>query len=73
MHYSLHADHVYKSAHHFSKGTQKIVGLEQVAYNGNLTKLISLRGVVYQDILGDMLFFLKLDSSIRLKMKAGEL
>lgn len=73
MHYSLHADHVYKSAHNFSKGMQKIMGLEQVPYNGNLIKLISLRGVVYQDILGDMLFFLKLDSAARLQMKAGDL
>lgn len=29
--------------------------------------------MVYQDILGDMLFFLKLDSAARLQMKASDL
>lgn len=73
MHYSLQHDHINKEAYQFSKHKQCIVDYEHVNYHGKIEKVMSMRGVVYSKILGDILFFLKLDSSFQLKKKVHEL
>lgn len=63
MHYSLQYAHIDKDAHKFSKRRQEIVQNARIMYHGVETEVLEMRGIVYSEILGDILFFVKLNAA----------